>query len=72
MKEREGEKSVCERGRKRDIQRGREGGGQLSILRHDFSEDTAACCDYWGAAEKRRETRGENESERGHERGNTC
>lgn len=27
--------------------------GQLSILRHDFSEDTAACCDYWGAAKKR-------------------
>lgn len=54
---------MCERkrggkksARKRDIQREREREGergQLSILRHDFSEDTAACCDYWVAAKRR-------------------
>lgn len=46
----------------------REGGGEraVSFLRHDFSEDTAACCGYWEAVKKL----GENESERGHEGGN--
>lgn len=29
--------------------------GQLSILRHDFSEDTAACCDCWEAAEEEKD-----------------
>lgn len=34
-------------------ERKRERERELSIFRHDFSEDTAACCGYWGAVQKR-------------------
>lgn len=44
-----------ERGRETGYvkERKREGERELSILRHDVSEDTAACCGYWEAVKKR-------------------
>lgn len=42
-----------EREREHMKERKREGERELSIFRHDFSEDTAACCGYWGAVQKR-------------------
>ena len=47
MKEREGEKREKDRNTVRERERKGES-GKLWILGHDFSQDTAACCDYWG------------------------
>lgn len=65
VKEREGGKRESMWKREKE----REERGQLSILRHDSSKDTAVCCDYWGAAKKGDAGR-KKESERVHEGGN--
>lgn len=41
---------MCEREWVKERERERERGDNSQFLRHDLSEDTAACCDYWGAA----------------------
>lgn len=48
MKEKErGKESKGKKGEGRERER------ELAIFRHDFSEDTAACCGYWGAVQRR-------------------